>query len=125
MHAVDDGVYHVQLRGTIPSCTFIIQRNVSLDQTSSGNTGSVRVIDGELFIFTAPFLFMQHLHILSSKHNVLLYFYTYTLCGVCMNISTVYAFASKAFTSRTSRPVGFIFSCNFLQFPGVWYLDAL
>lgn len=57
MHAADDGVYHVQLRGTIPSCTFIIQRNVSLDQTSFGSAGSVRVIDGELFIFIAPFLF--------------------------------------------------------------------
>lgn len=32
MHAADDGVYHVQLQGTIPTCTFIIQRNVSLDQ---------------------------------------------------------------------------------------------
>lgn len=28
--------------------------------------------------------------------------------------------------SRTSQTVGFIFSCNFLQFPGsVWYTDVL
>lgn len=82
MHAVDDGVYHVQLRGTIPSCTFIIQRNVSLEQTSSGSAGSVRVIDGELFIFTAPFLFMQHLHILSSKLNTCdnIFLYTVFIC---------------------------------------------
>lgn len=32
--------------------TFIIQRNVSLDQVASGSAGSVRVIDGDLFIFT-------------------------------------------------------------------------
>lgn len=55
MHATDDGVYHVQLRGTIRTCTFIIQRNVSLDQASSGSAGSVRVIDELLFIFTVPF----------------------------------------------------------------------
>lgn len=64
MHAADDGVYHVQLRATIPTCTFIIQRNVSLDQAPSGSAGSVRVIDGELFIFTASFMLMQCLHIL-------------------------------------------------------------
>lgn len=53
MHAADDGVYHVQLRGTIPTyttCTFIIQRNVSLEHAASGSAGSVRVIDGQLFI---------------------------------------------------------------------------
>lgn len=64
MHAADDGVYHVQLRGTIPTCTFIIQRNVSLHQAQSGSAGSVRVIDGVLFIFIVRFLLMQCLHIL-------------------------------------------------------------
>lgn len=56
MHAADDGVYHVQLRGTIPTCTFIIQRNVSLEHAASGSAGSVRVIDGQLFIFAILFV---------------------------------------------------------------------
>lgn len=98
MHAADDGVYHVQLRGTIPSCTFIIQRNVSLDQTSSGSVGSVRVIDGELFIFTAPFLFMQHLHILSSKHNTCDIIFLY----LCTDVRRVYAYKHRTCFRRQS-----------------------
>lgn len=35
--------------------TFIIQRNVSLGQTAPGSADSVRVIDGEHFIFTVLF----------------------------------------------------------------------
>lgn len=119
MHAADDGVYHVQLRGTIPSCTFIIQRNVSLDQTSSGSAGSVRVIDGELFIFTAPFLFMQHLHILSSEHNtcdiifcIPMYIHTR---GVCMAINTVcFSRQSLHQSDLSARRIHFL-----LQFPTI------
>ena len=44
--------------------TFIIQRNVSLDQVASGSAGSVRVIDGDffilsLFVFNAVFVHKQ------------------------------------------------------------------
>lgn len=35
----------------LPTCIFIIQRNISLDQAVSGSTGSVRVIDGGALYF--------------------------------------------------------------------------
>lgn len=63
------------------------------------------------------------IHMILFLYTVCTYLKVYT-GGVCRTINTIYAFAGKAFTSLTSRPVGFIFSCNFLQFPDVWYLDV-
>lgn len=42
----------------LPTCIFIIQRNVSLGQVASGSAGSVRVIDEEVFFFSVLFYFV-------------------------------------------------------------------
>jgi hypothetical protein len=62
MHATDDGVYHVQLRGTIRTYPYIhYSKKCFARLARSGTKGSVRVIDGDLFTFT---VFIQILYIL-------------------------------------------------------------
>lgn len=58
MHAADDGVYHVQLRGTIPTYIHYSKKcfaRPDRDRIASGSTGSVRVIDGRPLYFTVLF----------------------------------------------------------------------
>lgn len=67
MHAAEDGVYHVQLGSTIPTCTYIHYSKKCFARPGRvRKRRSVRVIDGELFIFTLLSLFMQGLQILCT-----------------------------------------------------------
>lgn len=64
MHAAVDGVYHVQLQGTIPTCTYIhYSKKCFARPAAGGSEGSVPVIDGDLFIFTVLIPIMQCLRI--------------------------------------------------------------
>lgn len=53
----------------LPTCIFIIQRNVSLGQVASGSAGSVRVIDEELFYFFQLFFVLYEFALSFNPHT--------------------------------------------------------